>query len=252
MYINNYVTIDLETTGLSPKYEKIIELGAAKIRNGKVTDVFSSFINPGKTLPERIVDLTGINESDVSQAPYIEEVLEQFLEFLGEDVLLGHNLVFDYSFIKKAAVNQKLVFDKQGIDTLKISRRFLTELESRKLEFLCQHYGIKLDAHRALNDAIATHELYQKLASEYYDKEKDLFLQKQLIYNVKKESPVTKKQCEQILRLADRYGLNINLSEDKLCMAPVEGISEDCIDIRRLTKNEASRLIDRLLARFGR
>lgn len=252
MYINDYVTIDLETTGLSPKYEKIIELGAAKIRDGKVIDVFSAFINPGKTLPERIIDLTGIKESDVSQAPYIEGVLEQFLDFLGEDVLLGHNLVFDYSFVKKAAVNQKLVFDKQGIDTLKISRRFLTDLESRKLEFLCQHYGIKLDAHRALNDAIATHELYQKLASEYYDKEKDLFQPKKLIYNVKKEGPITKKQYEQIIRLADRYELDINLSEDKVYMAPVENISEDFIDVWRLTKNEASRLIDRLLAKFGR
>ena len=96
MFINDYVTIDLETTGLSPKYEKIIELGAARVRDGKVTDTFSGFINPGKALPDRIVELTGIKEEDVLAAPYIEDIMEEFLGFLGDDILLGHNLIFDF------------------------------------------------------------------------------------------------------------------------------------------------------------
>ena len=95
MFINNYVTIDLETTGLSPKYEKIIELGAARVRDGVLTDTFSTFVNPGKNLPERIVELTGITDSDIANAPYIEDVLKEILDFLGDDVLLGHNLIFD-------------------------------------------------------------------------------------------------------------------------------------------------------------
>lgn len=252
MFINDYITIDLETTGLSPKYEKIIELGAAKIRDGKVADTYSKFINPGKSLSERIVELTGIKEEDVLYAPYIEEVLEEFLKFLGDDILLGHNLIFDFSFIKKAAVNQKLAVEKQGIDTLKISRRFLTDLESRKLGFLCNHYNIELDAHRALNDAIATHELYQHLVSDFYDKEKDMFLPQKLVYTVKKESPITKKQYEQIMRLTDRYKIGVYSKDDKEYMSPVENVNNEAIDIWHLTKNEASRLIDRLLSNFGR
>ena len=252
MVINNYVTIDLETTGLSPKYEKIIELGAARVRDGVLTDTFSTFVNPGKILPKRIVELTGISDSDVENAPYIEDVLKEFLDFLGEDVLLGHNLIFDFSFIKKAAVNQKITIDKQGIDTLRISRRFLTALDSRRLSFLCEYYNIELYAHRALNDAIATHELYQRLVADFFDKEKDIFLPKKLIYNVKRESPITQKQYEQIIRLANRYKIKIFKKEDKVYMYPVENISNECIDIWRLSKNEASRLIDRLLANFGR
>ena len=68
----NYVAFDIETTGLNPKYEKIIELGAAKVRDGKVEDTFSTFINPGKSLPSRIIELTGICDADVKSAPYID------------------------------------------------------------------------------------------------------------------------------------------------------------------------------------
>ena len=244
----NYVVFDLETTGLNPKYEKIIELGAAKVRNGKVEDTFSTFINPGKSLPPRIIELTGICDGDVQAAPYIDEVLDDFLAFVGEDVLLGHNLLFDYSFVKKAAVNQKKTFEKKGIDTLRIARRFLNDLESRKLGFLCAHYQIHLDAHRALNDAMATHELYQILAREYGDREPDSFQPKALVYSVKKESPITPKQLTYLQGLAVKYRLECAGS----VLAPIEHVTESYIDLEKISKNEASRLIDKLLATFGR
>ena len=182
----NYVAFDIETTGLSPKYEKIIEIGAVRVRDGQVQDTFSTFVNPGKGLPERIVELTGIHDADVADAPYMEEVLGTFLAFAGDDVLLGHNLMFDYSFMKKAVVNQKKTFEKSGIDTLRIARRFLNDVESRSLGFLCTYYQIYLEAHRALNDAMATHELYQILARTFGDKEQDTFQPVPLVYNVKK------------------------------------------------------------------
>ncbi|MBQ2116928.1 MAG: ribonuclease H-like domain-containing protein, partial [Lachnospiraceae bacterium] len=103
--VNDYVVMDIETTGLNPKSEKIIELGAARIREGKVVDTFSAFVNPGRSLSDRIVELTGISDRDVENAPYIEEIIQDFVDFTGDDVLLGHNLSFDYSFVKKAAVN---------------------------------------------------------------------------------------------------------------------------------------------------
>lgn len=257
MYTNDYVVIDLETTGLSPKYEKIIEIGAVRIRNGEVSDTFSTFVNPGKSLPPRITELTGINDAELVNAPYIEEILDEFLDFIGDDVLMGHNLLFDYSFIKKAAVNQKKTFEKDGIDTLRIARCFLMTLESKKLGALCEHYGIELNAHRALNDAIATHELYQKLVKEFYsdtkaDDEKRIFMPKKLLYTIKKESPITAKQCEQLLRLAQRYDLHVTDIENSKYLEPVENVLPDRVEIARLTKNEASRLIDRLLSNFGR
>lgn len=250
----NYVVFDIETTGLNPKYEKIIELGAAKVRDGKVVDTFSTFVNPGKSLPERIKELTGICDTDVINAPYIEEVLDLFIDFAGDDILLGHNLIFDYSFVKKAAVNQKKTFNRNGVDTLKIARRFLNDLESRNLGFLCEHYRIQLQAHRALNDALATHELYQRLAADFAEKDAALFQPQELVYNVKKEGPITPKQYELLLKLAKQYRLETCLGEsaEDIILKPVENVTTESLDIKRLTKNEASRLIDHILSAFGR
>lgn len=260
--INNYVVMDIETTGLDPKKEKIIELGAARIREGKVVDTFSTFVNPGRSLSDRIVELTGITDADLDNAPYIEEIIEDFTKFVGEDVLLGHNIIFDYSFVKKAAINNKLTFEKPGLDTLRIARRFLADLESRNLGFLCAHYNIELEAHRALNDALATHELYQILCREFYntelvqnnEKEKKIFEPKQLIYSVKKESPITPKQYEYILGLVQRYNFTITeekntpTEEVRVYLEPVENVNSERIDIKHITKNEASRIIDKILS----
>jgi DNA polymerase-3 subunit alpha (Gram-positive type) len=246
--IKDYVAFDTETTGLNPKYEKIIEIGAIKVRNGEIIDTYSTFVNPGKSLPARIVELTGIQNEDVINAPYIDEVLDRFIEFVGDDVLLGHNLIFDYSFIKKAAINQKKIFEKNGIDTLRIARRFLNDLESRKLGFLCEYYNIHLDAHRALNDAIAAHELYKRLVEQYAYKEEDTFIPKALIYNVKKESPITPRQLALLKQLADRYRLKC----DDNVLYPVPEVTGEYIDLSKISKNEASRLIDKILANFGR
>ncbi|MDE7206666.1 MAG: 3'-5' exonuclease, partial [Lachnospiraceae bacterium] len=235
------------------KYEKIIEIGAAKVRDGEVKDTFSTFVNPGKGLPERIIELTGIYDTDVINAPYIEDVLDSFIDFAGDDILLGHNLIFDYSFIKKAAVNQKKKFDRKGIDTLKLARRFLADLESKNLGFLCAHYQIHLQAHRALNDALATHELYHRLVRDFADKEADLFQPHELVYSVKKEGPITPKQYELLLKLAKQYRLETCAGEhDSVVLQPVMNVTTESMDLNRLTKNEASRLIDKLLSAFGR
>lgn len=258
--IKDYVVIDLETTGLNPKLDKIIEIGAVKVRDGKATDKFSTFVNPGKKLPERIVEITGITDADLEGAPFIEDVFPEFMEFIGDDVLLGHNLIFDYSFVKKAAVNLKMKFERAGIDTLRISRRFLTGLESRNLGFLCEHYGIHLDAHRAYNDAFATHLLYEKLYEQYYEQEQDTFKPLPLVYQVKKESPITPRQKVFLSDLAIRHGIGV---EEKIICADgakrhAHFIKPDgiCImeetEIDRMSKNEASRLIDHLLSNYGR
>lgn len=244
----NYVAFDIETTGLNPKYDKIIEIGAVRVREGEPVETFSTFVNPAKSLPARIVELTGIQDADVAGAPYIDDILDAFLAFVGDDVLLGHNILFDYSFVKKAAVNQKKVFEKTGIDTLRIAKRFLSELESRQLGFLCEYYQIGLDAHRALNDAIAAHRLYRILVREYGGQEDELFQPRPLVYTAKKENPATPKQLELLQKLIIQYHLQC----DGFMLYPVAKVTDEAIDLEKITKNEASRLIDRLLANFRR
>ena len=226
--LQSYISIDLETTGLNPKTDKIIEIGAAKVVDGVCVDTFSSFVNPGRRLEERITELTGIRDEDLAQAPYIEEVLPKLLDFLGDFCLLGHSVQFDFSFLKKAAVNMDLPFEKQAIDTLKIARKYLADLESRSLDKLCEHYQIPHNAHRALADAEATQVLYGKLTELFYSEEEELFRPAKLIFKAKKDSPATKSQKERLYRLMQTHKLHLE------------------VDIEKLTKSEASRLTDQL------
>lgn len=232
--LDTYVSIDLETTGLNPKRDKIIEIGAVKVVEGSITDTFETFVNPGRRLEERIVELTGIKDEDLEGAPYIEEVLPQLLEFLQDFPLLGHSILFDYSFLKKAAVDLKLSFEKQAVDTLKIARKYLADLEHRSLDFLCDYYQIPHHAHRALADALATHILFGKLAEHYNKEEDELFIPVQLHFQVKRDTPATKAQKERLYRLLELHKI----------------IPE--ADVEKLTRSEASRITDKLLARYGR
>lgn len=236
---DSYVCVDLETTGLNPKTDKIIEVGVVKVVDNQIVEEWETFVNPDRRLEERIIELTGICDEQLSSAPKIEEILPKLLGITEDFVLLGHSVLFDYSFIKKAAVNQKLSFERDGIDTLKIARKYLTELESRSLPSLCKYYGIYHNAHRALHDAKATVELYRKLAEQFYEREekereKSLFRPKKLCYNAKRDTPITIPQKEQLYKLLDKHKLVIDY------------------DIEKLTRSEASRRIDRLLSEYGR
>lgn len=228
--------IDLEMTGLNARTEKIIEIGAARIRDGKVVDTYAKLLSPGRKLDEKTVQITGITDEMLIGCPTFSDIKEEFLEFIGEDVLLGHNVIFDYSFLKKAVINESpkgTRFERKGVDTLKIARRFLPGEQKKQLSSLCAHYGIEYHAHRALDDALATLCLYELLWETYYEKGPDIFEPKPLVYQVKKESPVMAKQIEQITRLTQQYGIE----------CPYE--------LQKMTKNEASRYIDRLKSTFG-
>ena len=226
---DTYISIDLETTGLEPKHDKIIEIGALRVEQGQITGSFSTFVNPGRKLDERITELTSIRDEDLTEAPYIQAVLPEIIEFMGDLPILGHSILFDFSFLKKAAVNERLTFEKNAIDTLKIARKYLAELESRSLDYLCNHYQIPHQAHRALEDARATHLLYGKLVEEFYDKEQgSLFNPLPLSYQVKRDTPATKAQKEQLLRL---------LEQKNICLP---------VDVERLTRSEASRYVDKI------
>lgn len=232
---DNYISIDLETTGLHPKRDKITEIGALKVVNGEVTDTFSTFVNPGRKLEERIVELTGIHDEDLENAPYIEDVLPALFAFMEDMPLLGHSVLFDFTFLKKAAVDRKMPFEKKVIDTLKIARKYLPELEHRSLEYLCEYYGIPHQAHRAFEDAQATHILYGKLCEQFYEREMqekpgsgNLFVPVQISLRIKNDPPAPQSLKEQLYRMQKLHKIVLN------------------VDINRLSKSEASRLIDQI------
>ena len=174
--INSYIALDLETTGLNPKQDKIIEIGAVRVETGQETGRFHTMLNPHRELEERITELTGIAWDMLKDAPDIVDILEEFLAFCGELPLLGHRIIFDYSFVKRAAVNQGLSFEKNGIDTLTICRRFMPAEESKRLGAACAFYGLTQEsAHRALGDALDAHRLYQKLLEKHGAKAPEIF-----------------------------------------------------------------------------
>lgn len=229
--MKDYIAVDLETTGFSVKLEKIIEIGAIKVIDGEIVDTFETLINPGKVISDRIIDVTGITNEMVVGAPTISEKIHEFMVFVGELPLLGHNLSFDFSFLKKAAINHGYNFERYGIDTLKLARKYFPDLESKKLDDLCSYFGISDENHhRALNDAVAAHELYKILAKNGADEEKPA----QLVFSVKKETPITSKQVKFLTDLVIRHNVDIDY------------------DIASLSKNEASRKIDLILSTYGR
>lgn len=235
----SYVCIDLETTGLEVKRDKIIEIGVVKVENNEIVKEWETFVNPNRKLEEHIVSLTGIHDEQLADAPEIAEVLPELFAITGTGPLLGHRVMFDYSFLKKAAVDNRMSFERSGIDTLKIARKYLADLESRGLEYLCKYYGIFHNAHRALGDARATVELYRRLAEQFYEKEEaeggqSLFRPRPLCYHVKRDMPITVPQKEQLYKLIDRHKLIIDY------------------EIEKLTRSEATRQIARLLAEYGR
>ncbi len=232
--MNSYVSLDLEATGLNPKYEKVIEIGAVKVIGGIKTDSFSTFVNPGRKLEKRITDITGITDEDLKDAPLIKDVIKDLTFFCEDLPLVGHRILFDYSFVKQACINNGLIFEKEGIDTLKISRACFYELPSKRLGDMCAHYDIKLKAHRALNDAEATAELYECLKNDFLFKKPEIFKPERLIYKVKRESPIRSAQLEKLKDYIGRHNI-------------------DCpYDLETLSRNEASRYYDKLCAEFGK
>ena len=171
-----FVVVDLETTGGSPGLNAITEIGAQKVRGGEVIGEFQSLVNPGVPLPPYITVLTGITEMMLMPAPRIDQVLPQFLEFLGsetETVLVAHNAPFDIGFLKAAAASLQYPWPKFPVlDTVRIARQVLTkdEVHNYKLETLSNFFKTETaPTHRALDDVRATvsvlHGLIERLGS---------------------------------------------------------------------------------------
>ena len=233
--MREYVSLDLETTGLEPKKDRIIEIGAVKIRDGQIQETYATLVDPQTKIPERITELTGISSRMVEGKPFGQEAVKGLLDFCGELPLLGHNIMFDYSFVKHSAVNMGMDFEKKGMDTLKLARNLLPDLESKSLQNLRQYYHLpQEEAHRALEDALTTFRLYERLREEFEEKNHQLFCPQELICKVKRQGPITPAQKRYLQDLVKYHRINLDTEPESL------------------TKNEASRLIDTILGTYGK
>lgn len=222
------VAVDVETTGLSAGVDEIIEIGAVLITNGTLGETYQSLIRPKRQVPERITEITGITQEMVEKARPIEEVLPEFLAFSQSVPLLGHNLIFDYSFLKAASRQQGISFERKGIDTLRLAKLLLPSLDKKTLAAVSDFYGVDMGhAHRACHDAVSCANIYFHMLQEFgtLPEKQELFLPQVLKASIKKSEPATAKQKKYLLDL---------LKYHRIEEVPLEHI----------TKSEASTLID--------
>ena len=167
----SFVVFDIETTGFSPELNKIIEIGAVKVVDGKIVDRFSTFVNPEVPIPYRIEELTHISDNMVIDAPTIDKVLPEFLQFCEGCVMVAHNADFDMSFIKKKAEDIGVDFAPTYIDTVAMARFLLPNLNRFKLDTVAKAVGVALDNHhRAVDDAACTAEIFVKFVPMMQDR----------------------------------------------------------------------------------
>lgn len=165
-YVPDYVVFDFETTGTSWINDDIIEISAVKVEDGKVTDTFSSLVNPKRHIPVFATEVNGITDEMVKEAPDLSVVLPEFIQFFGKFVLVGHNIFsFDLKFLYRAAdeiLGQTIGNDY--IDTLYMARSCLKQLKHHRLVDLADYFHISTKgAHRALNDCMMNQQCFEKM-----------------------------------------------------------------------------------------
>ena len=167
-----YCVLDLETTGFSFRTEKITEIGIMKVKNHEVIDEFSTFVNPQKPIPQRVVEVTNITDEMVKDAPTIEEVLPKVIEFSGDSVLVAHNADFDIGFLKYNAGELGLKLSNTYIDTLRLAKDLFPQYKKYKLGMIAENLGIKVEvAHRALDDVDTTVKVFNVMLDMLKEKQ---------------------------------------------------------------------------------
>ena len=174
-YTPNYVIFDLETTGISPNYDEVIEISALKVKGGEVVDEFNTLVNPGRKIPFGATKVNGITNAMVAEAPAFSHVLAEFLDFAEGLVLVGHNIArFDMKFIWRDAEQYFGEIPQNNyVDTLQVARKHLPKMEHHRLVDLAEYYGISSEgAHRALNDCYMNQKVYECMVSEMREAQK--------------------------------------------------------------------------------
>lgn len=231
----DYTVIDLEMTGLNPKLDKVIEIGAVRVRGHKEAARYATLVNPRRSIPERVMELTGITNEEVAAGLDEDEAMQALIAFIGDDVMVGHNVSFDYSFMKQWAVNKRIPLTLRACDTLRIARAILPGEQSKKLEDLCVYYRIERErAHRALDDAVETHRILECMMQQILPEKIELLIPRELTYKAKRQTPATAHQIERLREYRAQHDIH------------------DGINWETLTRSEASRLQDRYYAAYGR
>ena len=163
--LDDYIVFDIETTGLDSSYDEIIEIGAIKVKNNMVVSKFNSLVKPKNRIDDYITKLTGITNEMVEDAPTIGDILPNFMDYIGNTVLIGHNVNFDINFIYDNLYRNKLdVLTNNFIDTMRISRKLIPDLSHHRLIDLAKYFEIdSTNNHRALKDCEITMNIYQQL-----------------------------------------------------------------------------------------
>lgn len=161
---NEFIIFDIETTGLSAINDGITEIGAIKVKDGRVIDTYSQLVNPEKEISEFITNLTGITNDMVADKPKIKDVIGDFKEFISGGVLVAHNASFDIGFIREKMRINNLELNNPILDTLGLARAVFPDLKNHKLDNLAKHLDVNLDNHhRAVDDAKATKDIFLKI-----------------------------------------------------------------------------------------
>lgn len=165
---SDYAVVDIETNGLASDVCEIIEVSALKYRNEVLQDSFSSLIKPTQPINWFITRLTGITDAMVENAPDVTEVLEKFYAFIGNDILIGHNVNFDVNFLyDNLWIHNGLILDNPFVDTLRLARKALPHLQNHKQTTIAEYYGIEtVGAHRALRDCEICNACYLNLKKQ--------------------------------------------------------------------------------------
>lgn len=165
---DDYTVIDLETTGLSPTYDEILEMAAVRVRAGEAVATYSQLVKPACRVSSLITSITGISNDMVKDAPAIADVIGDFADFIAQDRVVGHNVSFDVNFVyHNLGVLLDRPFSNDFVNTIRVARRVRPGLPSYRLGDLCREYGIEVvDAHRALGDCLMTHKLYSAVKAE--------------------------------------------------------------------------------------
>ena len=168
---DNFIVVDLETTGLDPEIDEIIQIGAIKIQKDKITDKFNRLVKPSRPISDFITELTGITNEDLDKADDIKDVLPLFLDFIGDNILIGHNVNFDINFIYDNSLKiLNTPFKNDFVDTLRIARKLLKQLNHHRLDDLIEYYNLEeREEHQALNDCELTLKIYKNMLNKIED-----------------------------------------------------------------------------------
>ncbi|MBP5618454.1 MAG: PHP domain-containing protein, partial [Clostridia bacterium] len=204
-----FIVFDFETTGFSPAEERITEIGAVLMRGGEIVDTFSSLVNPGKPIPSRVVELTGITDEMVSVAPREEEIFPQFLDFVGDRLMVAHNAPFDMSFARAAAKRLGRSIDNAYCDTVPMARAILPDLKNHKLDTVAEALDLgDFNHHRAVDDATMLALIFAKLLKRLQENSKGECRDVSTINgHLAGGDPRTLHRYHQILLVRDHVGL---------------------------------------------